>query len=802
MLGTACGLVNTTAPTDITGLEALYDANDATKKHTRITEHTYDEMGRRVKTIVNAATTFARTSRTIYDSLSRVVRTIDNYVVQGSSKPGNWVWNASAEQWEYSATDSTTVSHGTDNDENIIADTDYNERGLVYRRRDVLGRVTLFGYDLADRLVKTVQNASQPDYDASYATGDPDLIRYRADVSLVDGDVITEQVYDPNGNLVKTIDARGSASFTVFDALNRPTRTVQNAKAAATITLDVGDTGYVAANDPRSASYDPSSAPDEDIQTETVYDDMGRVLTSKRLLENRGASAVWDETYFVYDALGRQQRVIQHYVAQGTSNPAAWVYEGGVWKQASGGTAINHSSNDQNIITETVYDASGRVQETKDVNRRVTRFVYDGLNRQIMTVANYVAQATEPDEWVWRAVTGVFGWRLSATNDTLVDFGTNNDQNIIAHTEYDGDGRVQETRNVEGVVQHNTYDSAGRQYLTVANYVDNSYQVPSLWEWDTGQSQWEDGNSIAIARGSGFDQNVISQPEYDDESRVFQTRDSRGNLTRFVYDEAGRRVMTIANYAEQGSPVVEPENWVWRAVTGVFGWRLSATNDTLVSFGTDNDQNRISHTTYDILGRVVQTRDAAGRESFTVYDGLGRRSLTVANYVAQANPPEDWIWSAVNNRWEDGAGNAIDHNSPKFDQNIISQTVYNKAGQVVSTRDARGTETAFVYDGAGRRLMVTAAANTGQRASTYTNYDKAGRVLRTIQGYSSDGSDPRCLGWQWRLGVRPGSTWLSPRREPHYRTCLRHSVAAHLDHQPDGRQRADRLFLGRTNRQA
>ncbi|MDQ7035577.1 MAG: hypothetical protein Q9P01_12285 [Anaerolineae bacterium] len=119
---------------------------------------------------------------------------------------------------------------------------------------------------------------------------------------------------------------------------------------------------------------------------------------------------------------------------------------------------------------------------------------------------------------------------------------------------------------------------------------------------------------------------------------------------------------------------------------------------------------------------------------------FGRRTLTVANYVAQAKLPDAWEWA--NNRWEDGSGTAINHNTPKFDQNIISQTSYNRAGQVLSTRDARGTETTFAYDGSGRRVMVTAAANTGQRARTYTCFDKAGRVLRTLQGYASDGSDP------------------------------------------------------------
>ncbi|MDQ7035576.1 MAG: DUF6531 domain-containing protein [Anaerolineae bacterium] len=623
VLGSACGLVNTTAPTKIKGtggLLELYNASDTTKKHTRITTHTYDEMGRRVTTKINDATTFSRTSRTLYDSLSRVIRTIDNYVVQGASKPGAWVWSSTNQRWEYSASDTTAVSYDTDNDENIISDTDYNERGLVYRRRDVLGRVTLYGYDLADRLVKTVQNALSADYNASYTDGDPDLSRYVADSSSVDSDVITEQSYDANGNLVKTIDARGSVSYTVYDVLNRPTRTIQNAKAAATIDLNAGDTGYAAINDPRSTAYALSTAPDEDVISETTYDKMGRVVTSRRLLENRDTSIapIWDENYVVYDELGRQKFTVQHYVAASPEvTPDNWVYDNGQWEDGSS-NAINHGNNDQNILaSETIYDATGRVKETVNINRRVTRFVYDGLNRQVMTIANYVEQGNpvvEPENWAWSSINDQ--WEYSTGN--AVSHGINNDENIITKTEYDGDGRVLETRNVEGLLQRNAYDTAGRSYLSVSNYVAATPEVtPDNWQWVS--TQWEDGSSLAIDRGAGYVQNIISQPEYDDENRVFQTRDARGNLTRQVYDEAGRRVMTISNFVAQAT---EPENWVWRAVTSVFAWRLSATDDTLVDFGTDNDQNRISQTTYDILGRVINSRDALGRESYTVYDAL------------------------------------------------------------------------------------------------------------------------------------------------------------------------------------
>src|SRR5690606_16492910 len=116
-----CGLTSDSPiPETVSELLDLYDVNDADKKHTRITTHDYDEMGRRVATTSNAGTTWARTNRIIYDALGRITRSIQNYVAQGSSAPGDWIWDETNEEWQYSSTVATAVSHGAELDENII----------------------------------------------------------------------------------------------------------------------------------------------------------------------------------------------------------------------------------------------------------------------------------------------------------------------------------------------------------------------------------------------------------------------------------------------------------------------------------------------------------------------------------------------------------------------------------------------------------------------------------------------------------------------------------------------------------
>ena len=163
-----------------------------------------------------------------------------------------------------------------------------------------------------------------------------------------DEDVVSEQVYDPAGNVVKTVDARGAVTYTAYNALNRPVEIIQNAAQAS----------YDILNDLDLSAYGAySTAPDQDMVSETVYDAMGRVLRTKRLLENRGNAEVWDESYFVYDSLGRQVRTVQHYVAANPEiTPDNWVYTSGQWEDGSS-NAIDHGNNEQNIITETIYDS-------------------------------------------------------------------------------------------------------------------------------------------------------------------------------------------------------------------------------------------------------------------------------------------------------------------------------------------------------------------------------------------------------------------------------------------------------------
>jgi RHS repeat-associated protein len=562
------------APTNVTQAVALFNPSFLDKNW--VTTHEYDTLNRRVKTTTDAGASYALTSLTVYDALDRVVRTIANYVSDvGVPHP-------------YTAA-RTAFAHGAGNTQNLVTDTSYNARGLVRSQTDVLGNVTLFGYDDADRLVKIVASASTPTYNNDYTGTNPDptLASYTAS-SAVDKDIITTNQFDPAGNLVKTVDVLGNVSYTMYDVLNRPVKTVRNAKDAATIALNPGDGSYNAANDPRSASYTPDSAADRDLIDLTEYDAMGRV---KRTQDVNGA---W--TLFGYDAMGRQIKAIRS-----ASNPT--------YNSAADPTLASYSPSsdaDLDLITTTTFDSTGRVLYTTDVQGQRQWTAYDGLQRVVKTIGNAIGTATD-----------------GGTNDPRSGSytpSTDSDKDLIVTTTFDSSGRV----------------------------------------------QW--------------------------------TQDKLGNKTWYVYDSLSqiKKIITNCTYTS-GTPAPEED-----AYTG----------------SNDSDKDIITRRTFDSRGRVVSIFDAAGYETRYEYDVLGRRTKTTINYV----------------------NGVFDSNFP--DEDLISTTIYDLIGRVVTTTDMRGTQTSFTYDAVDRTLTVTQAANTALTTTGYTCYDKADRVLRTITNYRPAVSDP------------------------------------------------------------
>lgn len=566
-----------------------------------------------------------------------------------------------------------------------------------------------------------------------------------------------------------------------------------------------GDTSYVAANDPRSEQCQLSTAPDRDQIDTTEYDALGRVIRTSRLLENRGSSPQWETTLYGYDSLGRQVRVIRS-----ASQPD---YDMSINPSLSAYVISDEA--DQDILTQTVYDDHGRTLYTQYPLGVRTWTAYDGLGRQVKTIASAVGTATDD---------GTDDPRSSSYTPSDAT-----DEDLITRTVYDSDGRVQSTEDAIGRVTRLVYGSLGRQVRTITNYAEQGSTGPADWEWSVANARWEDGNSNPIDHGTGNDQNRISTTLYDLAGRVTSARDATGNETRYTYDRLGRQVKTITHYVDGVFSGAAPDedlisetvyNKVGQvtatidargtqthftydalgrrlAVTQAAGSNLESTDYTCYDkagrvlrtianwisnpddpspdeqdesgawlfaptrHGLYNDQNRITQYFYDSIGRQVAVVDPQGNQQQTTYDRNGqvtivtdaegvdtiyrydnvrRRTLVVQNFVDNGEDPSEWTWDGVtDDRWEESDGTPIAYGTDN-DQNVIVQVIYDKGGRMTHLRDPNGNETEYTYDRLGRRLSLT---NPLEVTWTTTYHDLTGGKTQTQLTYPgiNGGSD-------------------------------------------------------------
>ncbi len=740
VLATVCGRESATIPTTVAAARALYDATDPTKF--TVTTHSYDTLGRRITTTTHAAAPHEQTTYTMYDSADRVTHEIANYVPQGTSDPAAWVWSTANNRWEVEPVSKgvptpAPVSHGTDKNENQITYTEYNSLGQLRFQRDPLGNVTLYGYDEAGRLLKTIQNASNEKYDNHFhtKTADPSLAKYpEPPPAPTDQDIITITVYDGNGNLIGQADASGQTQFTLYDGLNRPIKTVRNLKKGADIKRKSRDPGYVVANDPASDAYVPNhGAVDEDLIDVTTYDANGNV--------NGQVDASGQTQFTLYDGLNRPIKTVRNFKAEANIalNPGDPGYVAA--NDLRSEDYVPSPEPDRDLIEYTDYDARGHVSTTyrllenridknkdgqlnhPDQEWDTTLYGYDGLGRQVKVIQH----ASQP---LYR--------RTKTSDPSMAAYvaSTDPDQDLMEGKVYNAEGQVESVwRLVDNPttdrdkwhwdVTRYVYDRAGRQVKEIRNYKPQGTSDPADWVWSETNSRWEVKpvsadvpTPAAVSHGDGNDQNTITHTSYDAAGRVQQTRDDLGRLTHMVYDSGGRVIREIANYLPQG--ISDPADWVWSMANN--RWEYSS--GQAVAHGTDNDQNIISQTIYEAGGRVQQRIDNQHKVIYYVYDRLGRNIKTIHNYLPQGtSDPAAWVWSAANSRWEHSPGQVVAHGT-EHDQNQITTTDYNRVGWVMATRDAAGNETLYFYDRLGQRTKTIRNYGSSETASDATNEDE------------------------------------------------------------------------------
>jgi YD repeat-containing protein len=383
--------------------------------------------------------------------------------------------------------------------------------------------------------------------------------------------------------------------------------------------------------------------------------------------------------------------------------------------------AFDPAAPDTDAVSFATFDAWGRTLTATDPDGVTTTSAYAPSGIGLLTdVASSADGLGNTSTYTYDLV----GNRLAATSPL----------GLVGAATFDHLGRPLDETAPDGTVTRHVYDAYGRETSTIANYRDGT----------------PDND------GSGSDDVVTAM-----------TYDAFGRMTRSDADDALIDQVTATSYDLFGNVTSQTAY----AAGGTGGARTtthhfetvdagSVTYSRAVPTGTQLPTSSLSspaplcpgssnlgvgtrcHTVseLDMNGRTVRSTDAYGIAAVTWNDLAGRPVFAWANYV-------DGVFSS-------GAP----------DTDLLTATTYDLAGRALSVTDVAGRITTTDIDALGRAVEVTrhngsfsrtvftpggriertsrlAASSTASAdlVWTRTEYDAAGRAVRTLDHFAADG---------------------------------------------------------------
>jgi len=384
--------------------------------------------------------------------------------------------------------------------------------------------------------------------------------------------------------------------------------------------------------------------------------------------------------------------------------------------------------------TETfTYDADHRVTRYKDRLNRVTKYTYDALgnrlSKQVGLLDNGMGGETTTPE---TATTTYEYYAAGNANQYLLKSETDPLGNKTDY-EYDANHRLSKIiappDTVGGARAETTYsyDAAGRLSTVI---------TPGGWgtsyDYDVRnrltKTTHADNSTERYFYGTGANANLLEK-----------VKDRAGTVTKYEYDDSGRRIKTIQSYAtmdlaDNETLITDPALKVEETVTYLTGTDRPATRTRA---------GEVTTYTYDYRHRLVETKtqprvgtfltskqvykdnklfsseDPYGRKTFYAY----RSSDAALVRTIQATVPSvtyaDFAAVLAATRAAPTTPNPT---------SLITDYTLDNAGQTTATLDPLGITHTVTYDSRGRTTEQIAAFGTAVASKTKTIYDLASRV--------------------------------------------------------------------------
>lgn len=732
-----------------------YDAfgrvTSVTDGNGHVVTYGYDKLGRQVSSS-QAMGSLTRATQTTYDAFARVVTQTD-----ALGDVTTYQYDVASHRTIVTTPDGVTMTTVRNAYGDTVSVTDgaggatvytYDADGQRITTTDALGNTGTNQYDAGGNLVQTTDATGHVvsySYDASgrmlSRTVDPGAGHLNLTTTYAyDGEGRELSVTDPTGMVTTyTYDADGNVLTQVQDAgtgkLNLTTSyTYDGGGKALTVTVGAGtaaarSTQYVYDSLERLSQQivDPGTGTHLHLTTSYFYDDNDNLT---RITDANGHTTLYvyddlNERAFTIDPTGSLTQTLHDLTGRvtgtrryATALDAAQLAELGTSPTADDVATIGFTIGSvSDVVAYFAYDVDGRLRYTVNTQGYITETRYDAAGRLSETLAYaHPASASAVNAIAWPLALGT-GYASMAG---LVSGAGNTDATAEATLHlYDADGQQrfvvqQNTVNGQlvGVVSEQRYDAAGRVIASIAygTALPLSTTQPISTQLTT--------SSVTQALASAAKQ--VTASVYDSAGRLRYTLDATNHVIETRYDADGRILATLAYANAIALPGTLTEATLASAVTAA---------------GTAGA--RTSTTTYDATGRVLTTGDALGINATYSYDATG---LT----LGQADRDGHWTWMQY-----DKAGRLTLSQSPPVTvgsygtggtlQTVANQylyTTYGYDGVGNVTAISRGTgpdsahvtvlsTTGYAYDAAGHQIATTYPSGV----STHVIYNALGQAV-------------------------------------------------------------------------
>lgn len=662
----------------------------ATKnRNNMVTTHSYDWLGRRTESVVGAAV-----DSTLFDGIQGLVsdptqRRVTTYTyIPGLDLVSSQITNGrktdSVYDYRMRVVESTAYPNAG---ASLTSKTNYVKNQVFYTE-DPYGRRKYRGYREHDRQLLRQIQGTVPSFTVA---GNAAVLNKVRDLSLNANFIITDAIRDAGGQLIETIDGRGVSTNIVRDSRGQE---IERVDAVGTSEQRKIQTDFDLAGNPIEVRlpryFDTSDVNGNGVSKTTTTYNGRNMLASQTVALTSTQSAT---TYKEYLPDGR--------VSKSTDARGHDWYS--YWHNCCGRT-LGHkdpeghgafSNNDylgQVTHTSTVADYATHTNSHNPIDASTLRESttrYDALGRVFARTDWYDPQGTVDPNNV--SIAGLDGVAKADGSTTQFVY----DDNLTDGLGLDSTSGVTVAKLGGGTYNISLNDCLSQLADTTANGgAGVSFTAGQSAGSATVRIDAEERLSVTIADGAGRSVfQAIIQPHHG------SSPNSLIGWSCSKYDETHN----ITGFGDCH------ETWTINALGNISKRRTDGTGRVLE---TVDAENNIATAKYDAGGNVVESRDANGVGADRVYDSLGRVS-------SQTDTHGDSTSMTYNL-----SGQVITETDAK---NKTSTNTYDAVGRVIAKTDRNSNTTVFTYDAAGNQLTAVDA----EGGSTAYQYDTRGRKFKT-----------------------------------------------------------------------